>query len=408
LSFRSKVIAAFPPLAVANYRRYAGFNFLGNIATWMQRVAIDWVVFDISGSPVLVGVAVFLQFGPLLVFGLLGGAMVDRFPRFRVLAFTQSCSAVLAVTLGILQLFGVATAPVLLGACALLGLITVVDNPARHAIVGDLVGGALLTPAISLNASLFQVGRLIGPAVSGAALATVGAGWSFIGNGVACAALACGLHGLRRDQLHSHAPAGVSVTIRQGMRTVLDSPSIFWSVVLVAAVSLSALNLPVLLTALSRQLYPSGALEYGLLTSLCAAGALIGALLVARWTAVALARVIWAAGLLGIVQVLVGVSPPLWTAVCLVGVGFLGQTFLTASNALVQANSDPGARGRVMALYLMVLLGGQAIGGPLSGLMVDVFGARLTFTLSGVVPLSGAVVVGAAVLLRLRLSAADP
>lgn len=392
---RRRLFDAFPPLAIANYRRYAGFNFLGNVATWMQRVAVDWVVLEVSGSPVAVGVAVFLQFGPLLVFGLLGGAIVDRFTRFRVLAITQACSAMLAISLGTLQLCGFATLSVLLTACALLGCITVVDNPARHVIVGDLVGDDLLTPAISLNASLFQVGRLIGPAISGVALATVGAGWSFIGNGIACAALAYGLMTLRKDQLFGQQVRPPRSRIGAGVTAVIGSPPVLWSVVLVAIVSLSALNLPVLLTSLTQQTFSSGAIGYGLLTSLCAVGALIGALVVARWPTVGFSRVVAAVAALGLVQALAGVSSPAWAAVCLVGVGFLSQTFLTTSNALVQGACVAGVRGRVMAIYLMVLLGGQSLGGLLSGLTVDALGARIAFTLSGVIPLCGAVVVAA-------------
>jgi MFS family permease len=393
LVIRRSLFNAFPPLAVANYRRYAGFNFLGNIATWMQRVAVDWVVLEVSGSPIAVGVAVFLQFGPLLVFGLLGGAIVDRFPRFRVLVVTQTCSAVLAISLGVLQLCGLATLPVLLGACALLGCITVVDNPARHAIVGDLVGDHLLTPAISLNASLFQIGRLIGPTTSGIALATVGAGWSFVGNGIACAALAYGLMTLRRDQLFRPEVRPHRSRIGAGLSAVIESPPVLWSVVLVAIVSLSALNLPVLLTSLTQRTFSSGAFGYGLLTSLCAVGALIGALVVARWPTVGFDRVVAAAAALGLVQALAGVSSPIWAAVCLAGVGFLSQTFLTASNALVQRACAADVRGRVMAVYLTVLLGGQSLGGLLSGLAVDAFGARAAFVLSGVLPLCGAAVV---------------
>ncbi|GGK96837.1 MFS transporter [Curtobacterium luteum] len=385
-----RVAAVFPALAVRNYRWFVACNLVGNSATWMQRVALDWAVLEASGSAVLVGIATMLQFGPLLVFGLLGGAVVDRFSRRSLLVLTQGIASALSVVLGILHLSGAATLPVLLVASAARGLLTVVDNPARHAIVGDLVGRDLMPAAISLNASVFQLGRLIGPVLSGAAIASIGAGWSFVANGVACALMVIGLLRSRPDEMFEEPRSASDDGIGQGLATVRAIPLVGWTIMLVGIVSVSALNLPVLLTSLARESPGTGALDYGLFTTLCAVGALIGAVLLAHRPFVSFTRVVGAAAVLGVVQTLLALPDQLVTAACLVGVGFFGQTFLTSSNAFVQRSVPSATRGRVMALYLMLLLGGQALGGPLAGLVVEHLGLRQAIAASGLAALTAA------------------
>lgn len=410
------VLSARPPwrdtfvsLRVRNYRIFAASNLLANTAVWMQRIAMDWLVLQLSGSVAAVGVTVFMQFTPMLVLGLYGGVIADRYSKQRLLIVTQSAAALLAAVLAALTLTGATQVWQVYLISFLLGLVTVVDNPSRQVFVNELVGPKYLRNAISLNSSIFQLGGLIGPAVGGVLITAVGGGWSFVINAIACLAVVAALCSLKRSELHAApaAPRGKG-QLTEGIRYVRSKPVIFWTVVMVAVVAVFAFNMPVFLAAYANTVFDVGAQGYGLFNALVAAGALAGALASTRRTSVRLSMVVGTAAALGAVQAIAGFAPSEWTfGVLLVGIGVGNLLFITAANSLVQMSSNVQIRGRVISLYILVLLGGQALGGPLMGWVVEQVGPHLAMTISGLVPALAATVIAVLIArtasLRLRV-----
>jgi len=396
------VLTAKPPwretfisLRVPNYRRFAASNLVANTAVWMQRIAMDWLVLQLSGSVAAVGVTVFMQFTPMLVFGLYGGVIADRYSKQKLLIITQSMAAALAAVLAVLTLTGLTEVWHVYVISFLLGMVTVVDNPSRQVFVNELVGPKYLRNAISLNSSIFQLGGLIGPAVGGILITAVGGGWSFAINAVACLAVVASLCTLRRSQLHAApvAPRGKG-QLAEGMRYVRDKPVIFWTVVMVAIIAVFAFNMPVFLAAYANNVYDVGAQGYGLFNSLVAAGALVGALASTRRTSIRLSMVVGTAAALGIVQAVAGFAPTeVAFGALLVCIGVANLLFITGANSLVQMSSNVQIRGRVISLYILVLLGGQALGGPLMGWIVEAAGPHIAMMISGLVPALAAIVI---------------
>jgi len=184
---------------VRNFRLFAGTNLVAMTAAWMQRIAQDWLVLELSGSVAAVGITVAMQFTPMLVFGLLGGVLVDRYSKRALMMITQGMFALLSILLAVLTLVGVVEVWHIFLIAFLTGLVTVIDNPARQVFVNELVGPANLRNAISINSSIFQLGGMIGPALSGVLMLGVGAGWSFALNGVACLAVVFTLSRIRKS-----------------------------------------------------------------------------------------------------------------------------------------------------------------------------------------------------------------
>nr|WP_254069358.1 MFS transporter [Herbiconiux sp. VKM Ac-2851] len=384
-------------MSVRNYRIFAGTSLVALTALWMQRIAQDWLVLQLSGSVVTVGITTALQFAPMLVLGLFGGLIVDRYPKRVLLMITQSASVLTSAALAILALTGWIEVWHVYVVAVVLGLITVVDNPARQVFTNELVGPSMLRNAISLNSSTFQLGALIGPALSGALLVAVGAGWSFAINALACALVVVALTRMNPAELH-RAPRSPRAKgqLREGVRYAIGKPAILYTLVLLAVLAVFAQNLPVLLAAYADDVFATGAGGYGLFNSLVAVGALTGALLSTRRRAVQLRTVVVAAIGYSVVQALCGLMPgqlPFSIALVLLGFGWL--LFITAANSLVQMSTNMGVRGRVMALYMLVLLGGQAVGGPLMGAFVEHVGPQLGMLVSGGVPALVALAVAA-------------
>jgi MFS family permease len=392
-------------LSVRNYRIFAMTNLVAMTAVWMQRIAQDWLVLELSGSVAAVGVTVALQFAPMLVFGLVGGVIVDRYPKRVLLMITQTAAVFTSLTLAILTLTGTVQVWHIYLVAVVLGFVTVIDNPARQVFTNELVGPRYLRNAISLNSSMFQLGGLIGPAVSGALLVAVGAGWSFGINAVACALVVLALSRLRVSELF---PAPVAPRAKgqlvEGIRYVRGKPAILWTIVMLAVLAVFSQNMPVILAAYASEVFDAGPGGYGLFNTLVAVGALTGALLSTRRRVVRLRTVIGLAGVYGVLQAASGWMPSEYlfgAALVLVGFGWL--MFITCANALVQMSSNTAIRGRVMSLYVLVLLGGQSIGGPAMGWVVEHFGAHVGMVLSGAVPAVAAIVIGVVIARRSRL-----
>ncbi len=396
----------FDSLRVFNYRLYVISQVLANTSGWMQKIATDWLVNELTHNVALVGVTVFLQFAPVLVFGVWGGVIADRVDKRHLMMVTQFTTALLCALLGSLTILGVVAVWQVWGVAFLLGMVAVVEGPARSAFVNEMVGHRRLRNAISLNASIFHLGGLLGPAISGLLIVWVGSGWSIGINAVAALLVVGTLASMRvRELLPSPRAIRSKGQIREGVAYVTAKPTIFWPMVMLAFVSTFGMTLPVLLVAFADNVYQTGAAGYGLYSSAAAVGALTGAVLSTRRMTVRLRTIVFAAGLFGIALVLAGNAEwePLFL-VFLVGIGITRLLFATGAESIVQLSTNRVIRGRVMSLYSMVMLGGQALGGPISGAIAERFGVQAAMTVAGAVPAAAAIVIAIVLARSGRLS----
>lgn len=385
----------FASLRIRNYRLFVLSQIVANTGLWMQRVAQDWLVLELTNSPAAVGLTVALQFTPMLLFGLFGGVLADRHSKRMLLMMTQSSAGILALVLATLTLSGHIHVWHVYGVAILLGFVTVVDNPARQVFVNEMVGPKLLRNAISVNSSIFQLGGLIGPALAGILIHAVGEGWSFGINAVACGGVVATLCAMRPAELFvSPVAERTKGQLRAGLRYVRSQPNIFWTIVLVAFVATFGMNMPVLLSAYATKVFHVGAGGYGLFNSLVALGALTGALSSTRRKGLRLRSMVFSAAVFGTVQAMGAIAPArLEYSMVLIGVGAATLVFLTGANSLIQMTAGVQIRGRVMSLYMLVLLGGQAIGGVIMGRVTEALGPRPATLISGLVPLVASAVV---------------
>jgi MFS family permease len=405
--------STFSSLRTRNYRLFASGQLVSNTGAWVQRIAQDWLVLSITGSATAVGITTALQFLPTLLFGLYGGLIADRYNKRNVLRATQVGMSAMAAVLAVLTLTDrVQPWQVYLIAFAL-GLVTAVDNPTRQSFVNEMVGPDQLRNAISLNASVFQLGALIGPAVSGFLINAVGSGYSFAINAVSYVAPFVALSMIDEAQLHRMGSAtGSESRLRDGLRYVLDRPQILWPTVLVGIFGLFTINLPVTLAAYAKTEFHSGASGYGMLSSAVALGSVAGALISARRTRTRLRGLARLGGVLSVVTVIASLAESQWLyALVLVGVGAMTLLFLTSANSTVQLAAGDAIRGRVMGVYLLVFIGSGAFGGPLLGAVDQHFGPRVGMLLAGIVPALATVAVSLKLAhdaqLRLTLRRAD-
>ncbi|MEU9734809.1 MFS transporter [Streptomyces sp. NPDC048002] len=386
-SFRTRRRGAplLSALKVRNYRLFFLGQVVSNNGTWMQRIAQDWLVLSLTGSSTAVGITTAMQFLPLLLFGLYGGVLVDRLHKRPVLLATQVAMALSALVLAVLTLTGRVDVWHVYAAAFTVGLATVFDNPARQSFLSELVGPELLRNAVGLNSANFQSARLIGPALAGLLITGVGTGWAFLLNGVSFAApLACMML-MRRRELHAaeRAPRGKG-QLREGLRYVAGRPDLAWPIILVGFFGTFALNFPVHLTAFADDVFHSGAGTYSLLNTLVAAGSLAGALLAARHEGGRRRLPFFAALAFGALATVAAVAPTLWSfALLMVPMGLFAMVVNVTTNATMQTSTAPTFRGRVTALYMMVLLGGAPLGAPVVGFITDTYGARSGLAAAG-------------------------
>jgi MFS family permease len=294
----------------------------------------------------------------------------------------------------------------------LFGVLGVIDGPTRSAFVSELVGIDQLRNAISVNASLYHVGGLVGPAVSGILIVLVGAGWSIAIYALASVAVVAVLVAMRGGELARATPAPrAKGQIREAIAYARGKPAILWTLVTLFFVATFGMSLPILLAAMAQNVFETGSAGYGLYNSIVAVGALTGAIASTRRRTLRLRGIVLAAAAYGTLQFLAGFSP--WYVgflVLIAGVGFARLLFATAGESMTQLSSNPSIRGRVMSLYWMVVIGGQAIGGPLMGWIAQQFGARTALMISGAVPAIAAIVIALVLArsgrLRIRVSLA--
>ncbi|WP_218027320.1 MFS transporter [Nocardia vaccinii] len=391
---RSRV-GMFTSLRVRNYRYFFLGQVVSNTGTWMQRIAQDWLVLSLTGSAFDVGITTAMQFLPMLLFGLYGGVIADRFRKRRLLILTQAVMGLLAAILAILTLTGAVHVWHVYLLALLLGMVTVVDNPTRQTFVSEMVSRGQLRNAVSLNAANFQTARLIGPAVAGAVIAAVGSGWAFAINALSFAAVIGGLLLMRPAELHvmPRVPREKGQLL-EGLRYVRARPELIWPIVLVGFIGTFGFNFPTVLSGFAYNIFHIDAGRYGLLNTALAAGSLVGALLASRRTKTRLRMIVLTAVAFGMLEAVTAFAPEYWVfAAGLTIVGLIGMTFNTSSNSMVQLATEASMRGRVMSLYMMVFTGGSPIGGPIVGWVTERYGPRMGLFACGAVSALAALVV---------------
>ena len=377
----------FRALRNRNYRLYASGGVVSNTGTWMQRIAQDWLVLQLSPHGQVstnVGITTGLQFLPMLLFSAYGGLIADRFPKRRMLQLTQGWLAMSAAILGLIAVTGVARTWMVFALAFVFGIGTAFDAPTRQSFVSEMVGPDDLTNAVGLNSATFNLARIVGPAIAGFLIAALGSGVHAAGvviltNAVSYLAVITALQRMRTVELATveRAPRGKGM-IRDGLRYVRGRPDIMLILAVVFFAGTFGMNFQMTSVLMATQVYHKGAGEYGLLGTCMAVGSLSGALLGARRVGKPRQRlVVIAAVLFGSAEIVAGLMPSYVAfAVAVPLIGVTAMTMTNAANTSVQLTSNPLMRGRVMALYMMIFMGGTPIGAPIVGWVGSTFGAR--------------------------------
>jgi len=377
----------FRSLRGFNYRIWFAGALVSNVGTWMQRTAQDWIVLTelTDNDAVAVGITMALQLGPQLLLVPWSGYIADRFDRRKLLIATQVTMALLGAALGIMVVLGVAELWHVYGFALALGIASAIDAPARQAFVSELVSEKNLPNAVALNSASFNAARLIGPAVAGILTVAVGAGWVFLINAFTFAATLVSLGLLRRSELRvaPRAPRGPG-QLADGFRYVARRPDILAVMAVIFIVSTFGMNFPIFSSTMASVEFHHGAGEFGLLSSVLAIGSVTGALLAARRERPRIRVVVLSAAAFGVSCLIAAVMPTFETfAISLILVGFTAITLMTTANGVVQTTTSPVMRGRVMALYLAIFVGGTPLGAPIVGLVANEFGPRWALGVAG-------------------------
>jgi MFS family permease len=387
----------FRALSNRNYRLYASGGVVSNTGTWMQRIAQDWLVLQLThNNGTALGITTGLQFLPILLFSAYAGVIADRFPKRRMLQVTQLMMAVPALLLGALALTGGAQVWHVYVLAFVFGIGTAFDAPARQSFVNEIVGPDNLTNAIGLNSASFNVARLVGPGVAGLLIAAFGGGVGAAGGVIVLNALSYGaviyaLQKMRAADLDTpdFAPREKGM-IRDGVRYVRGRPDLMLILTIVFFAGTFGFNFQMTSALMATEVFHKGAGEYGILGTTMAIGSLAGALLAARRGRPRHRLVIGAALAFAVAEILAGVLPTylafaIWTP----AIGIFSITMANAANATVQLSVSPIMRGRVMALYMMIFMGGTPLGAPIVGWVGQNFGARWTLIGGGVATILG-------------------
>jgi len=368
----------FQALEILNYRRYIAGQSVSLIGTWMQMAAQSWLVLSLTGSATMLGLIVALQTLPVLVLGPYGGVIADRVDKRRLMLVLQVAMGVQALILGVLTVTGAVRLWEIGALAALLGLNNAFENPARQSFMLEMVGAEHLRNAVTLNSVLVNVARVIGPAVAGVLIATVGEGVCFLVNAASFAAVVASLASLDRAAIFPSPPSGRAPgQLREGLRYVRNTPELGVPLAMMALVGALAYEFQVSLPVMAREGLHVGATGFGFMTSAMGVGAVIGGLVVATKGRTGLPTLVVAASAFGVVLALAGLAPNLPVElVALALVGGASISFMSTGNSTLQLNADPSMRGRVMSLWFVAFQGSTPVGGPIVGWVMAELGAR--------------------------------
>jgi MFS family permease len=369
---------SFESLSIPNYRRYFAGQLISISGNWMQVVAEMWLILQLTGSGLAVGITSALQFVGMLGFGAWGGLLADRVNKRSLLFVTQTLMMLPALALFGVTTSGVVTPAMVFALVFTRGVINAIDNPTRQAFVMEMVGADRVVNAVSLNSVIIHSSRIIGPAGAGLVIATLGVGPCFLINSASFAAMIFALRGMNTAQLRPAAPAAREPgAVRAGIRYVAATPRLAIPLAMMALVGTLGFNFQVILPLLANFTFDGGAAAYTVLAVAMAAGSVIGALAAGARGHVDPKLLVTAALGFGALAAVAAAAPTLpFAALALVPLGAASVTFAAGVNSWLQLNADPAMRGRVMALYSIVFLGSTPIGGPIAGWLSEAVDPR--------------------------------
>jgi MFS family permease len=368
----------FSSLSNRNYRKFFYGQTTSLVGTWMQTTAQSWLVFTLTHSATDIGLVVALQTLPVLLLGPYGGVIADRVDKRRLMIVLQSFMGVQAAILAVLSLTHVVNYVDVCVLAVVLGLNNCFENPSRQAFVLEMVGVENLRNAVSLNSTMNNVARAVGPAVAGIIIAAVGEGWCFALNAASFVAVVASLVAMDRTQLTPSVPtARAKGQLREGLRYVARTPALAIPLVMMALVGMLAYEFQVTLPIVAGTVFHGSSTIYGVLMAAMGVGAIVGGLWTAARGKTGVRAMIRAALVFAVVMSFAALAPVLAVELVALGlVGFASVSFLSMANSTLQLGTDPQMRGRVMALWAVAFLGSTPVGGPVIGWVTSEFGAR--------------------------------
>ncbi len=368
----------FAALAIPNYRRYISGQAISLVGTWMQMAAQSWLVLTLTHSATTLGLIIALQTLPVLLLAPYGGVVADRVDKRKLMIALQSAMGVQALILGVLTVTGDVQLWEIGVLAVVLGLNNAFENPARQSFMLEMVGPESLRNAVSLNSVLVNVARIIGPAVAGLLIATVGEGICFLANSASFIAVVLSLSTLDVGAINPSPPSGREPgQLREGLRYVWRTPALAAPLAMMALVGCLAYEFQVSLPVMAREGLHVGAAGFGFMTAAMGVGAVVGGLLVAGMGRTGMATMVLAATAFGLFLLLAGIAPTLPLELCALAlVGGASIAFMATGNTTLQLAADPSMRGRVMALWFVAFQGSTPIGGPIVGWVMEQAGAR--------------------------------
>jgi MFS family permease len=400
----------FRSLRNHNYRLYLVGSIVSNTGTWMMRVAQDWLVLSIPGnSGTELGITTGLQFLPVLLLSPYAGVLADRFSKRRLLQVTQATMALASLALGIVAVLGVAQTWHVYALALAFGVGSAFDAPARQSFVSEMVGREDLSNAVGLNSASFNTARILGPGLAGLMIGALGdgmvaSGWVILINAVSYLAVIYQLQRMDPTELNSpELRTGASKgMLREGVAYIRSQPKMMMILVIVFFAGTFGMNFQITSALMATEVFDKGAGGFGVLGSAMAVGSLAGALLAARRVRIRMRLLVGAAVAFGVAEIVAGLLPT-YLAFALFAplLGLSTITLLNSANATMQLESDPLIRGRVMALYMTIVMGGTPLGSPVIGWIGETYGARWCLVVGGAMVLVG---VALAFLVYLRSS----
>lgn len=380
----------FAAFAIHNFRLYFGGQVVSVSGAWMQRVAQAWLVLEITGSGAAVGAVTAVQFLPILVLATRGGLVADRMDKRRLLYLTQSLAATIALTLGVLVLTDIVELWMVFALALALGLVGSVDNPTRHSFVMEMVGRSRLANAVALNSVLVNSARVVGPAIGGLLIVTVGIGWCFVINAATYLVFITAISLMRGDDIERPEPERKERgQLRDALRYVRQNPVLRATLVMSAVIGIFSYEFEVVLPLLARFTFGGDADTFGSMFAAMGIGAVVGGLYVATRGRTSPRAIVAAASAMAISIGATAVAPNVWVAhITLVMVGLSASAFLTLSNSVLQLESEPRMRGRVVGMRATAVLGARPIGAPIVGWIGEFLGPRYALGVGAVAALA--------------------
>ena len=371
-----------------NFRLFFVGQLISVSGTWMQQVAAAWLVLSLTKSGFALGLDTAFAFGPILVFGALGGSIADRHDKRAILVGTQIAFGLLALTLWALVVTDVVQLWMVYTLSFIQGCVISIDQPTRQSFFAEMVRDEDLPNAVSLNGAVMTGTRIVGPAMAGALIAGAGMAWCFLLNGLSYIAVVGALLAMRASELRRNRASRERGAIREGFRYVWRTDELRRPLLLMSVLYLFAFNYYVLMPLFAEQTFGGNAGTLGLLLSVMGIGSLAGALVMATKTDPTERRLALASIGVGVVTILVALAPTLHVAVlAMLPLGAASIVFFVTANSTLQLTSRPEMRGRVMALYGMVFLGTTPFGGPIAGYVGEHFGPRVALAGAGAIAL---------------------